>query len=340
MSKIKLTELKKFAHYQKQVFFSKTDIVKKQAAAEKDPEVINQICIREFKKNPSSALKCQERSSFNRVYKFSIDRKAYIIRISAQKFAKMQFTAEKLIYEILEKEKLQKVSVYKIGSIKKPAPSDYQIMDCVAGETLFDISKKKKIPASFLFELGNFTARLHKIPAVGFGQINMAKSLDGKLEGIYNDWNAYLECNLGKHLEYCLDNKIINKIIYDRIIKVFKNNRIDRVESVLLHGDLANHNVFINKEKVSGLIDWEDVIAGDPVFDIAFYGTGTIKNPQWLDEFLKGYKSFSKLPEDFLLRYWVYYLRISLSKAVLRHKSGNLDPEFLSGRIMKALSQL
>lgn len=339
MSKDKLSlELKKFASYQRQIFFSKTDVAQDKDKGKKDFEAVNQICIRKYGRKPSGIFECP-RSTFHRVYKFFVNDQAYIIRLSSLKFSGIEFLKEKFIYEALEREKLQKVSVYKTDFSRGQYPFDYQILECVSGETLFDISQKRKIPSGSLFQLGKFLARLHTISADKFGPINMTKLLEeGKPEGIYKNWSSYLECNLEKHLKYCINAKIINKETYSRIKKILKNERMTNFASTLLHGDLANHNVFVEKNKVTGLIDWEDALVGDPVFDIAYFGTGSFNHQEWLDEFLKGYKSFCKLPLDFFFRYWIYYLRISLSKAVLRHKSGKKDKDFLSGRIMKALS--
>jgi len=64
----------------------------------------------------------------------------------------------------------------------------------------------------------------------------------------------------------------------------------------------------------------------DPVYDIAYYGTGVYLYDKFIDGFIEGYKSIKSLPEDFYLRYWLYYVRISLAKAVgrCRMKTQNL----------------
>jgi Ser/Thr protein kinase RdoA (MazF antagonist) len=71
------------------------------------------------------------------------------------------------------------------------------------------------------------------------------------------------------------------------------------------------------------LIDWEDCLAGDPVFDIAFWATFHPERRH--DVFLEGYRGVRDLPDDFELRFWLYFLRTALSKTVLRHRFGLQD---------------
>jgi Ser/Thr protein kinase RdoA (MazF antagonist) len=127
------------------------------------------------------------------------------------------------------------------------------------------------------------------------------------------------------------------------IAKAFESiYRISRdVRASLLHGDLGHHNVFSDGQHITAIIDWEDCLCGDPVFDIAFWGT--FCRDYMLDPFLKGYRTIRQLPGDFELRYWLYYLRIALSKTVHRFRFGYPDrpgrpPASL--RIQKAVEKL
>src|SRR5262249_32278643 len=111
-----------------------------------------------------------------------------------------------------------------------------------------------------------------------------------------------------------------------RILKTFDRcTRLLHVEEpALLHGDLGSHNVFTDGASITALIDWEDCLSGDPVFDIAFWATF---HPERRHQaFLDGYRSESPLPGDFAVRFWLYFLRIALGKTVLRHRLRLSDP--------------
>ena len=92
---------------------------------------------------------------------------------------------------------------------------------------------------------------------------------------------------------------------------------------VLLHGDLGSHNVLTDGDRLLGLIDWEDALAGDPVYDVAFWAT--FHPPARYAAFLAGYREVGSLPDDFPIRFWLYFVRIAVAKAVHRRRFGYTD---------------
>ena len=67
---------------------------------------------------------------------------------------------------------------------------------------------------------------------------------------------------------------------------------------------------------MNGIVDWDDVISGDPGDDLAvvrcFYGDDIFV------PLLEGYKEITPLPNDFYPRLWLYMIRNMLWKAVFR----------------------
>jgi len=173
-----------------------------------------------------------------------------------------------------------------------------------------------------------------------FGPLNLLALIKNeKWEGIHNSWKDFLLLNLKQHIDLCISANGLKPEEAIKINKKFEYEEYFDIESgSLLHGDLGNHNVFIDNEK-SLLIDWEDCVVGDPVFDISCWGS-FYKNDseRALELFLNGYKEKYKLPKDFLIRYWLYYLRIVLAKAVHRHKFKY--PSLNEYKIKKALEKL
>lgn len=117
------------------------------------------------------------------------------------------------------------------------------------------------------------------------------------------------------------------KFLFDEHQDLFKN-----VTPVLLHGDLGNHNfISADGKSISALIDWEDCLIGDPVFDIAYWATFFKDN--MLDDFLIGYAKINPAispvgetaPKPWRRLGWLYYLRIALSKTVHRFYFGYTD---------------
>ena len=85
----------------------------------------------------------------------------------------------------------------------------------------------------------------------------------------------------------------------------------------LLHGDLGNHNIFVQNNAVTALIDWEDALIGDPAFDVAMWLT--FHPPRRHAAFLQGY-GLAAQEDGFRLRCALSFLRIALSKTVHRHR--------------------
>lgn len=330
---IKKRDVEKFTRLQKKIFFTKADIpvsnvkLKKSLLnlqIDKDKAYVKTIFQAQFGASPFAIIPLP-RATLHRVYKVSLKKKSYILRINAwgSVFRGFNFLTEKRIMENLSKKKLPFLVVYKADVSRKQVPFDYEVIDVAKGKDLFDISRKKKIPSSVHFELGRIMRRVHKIKTEEFGPFDIYGS------GIYPSWKKYIYCNFDKHIRQCLKIGTIDKKQFTIIRNLFiKNDGVfDKVTPTLLHGDLSNHNVFTDGKKITALIDWEDSVSGDPIFDIAYFGSGCYLHNEWLEAFLRGYQSIHSLNRDFWLRYWLYFLRISLAKTIARFRlSTHMDP--------------
>jgi hypothetical protein len=85
-------------------------------------------------------------------------------------------------------------------------------------------------------------------------------------------------------------------------------------------------------------LDWENAIAGDPLFELA--GLAAFKANELVEPLLEHYHF---RPPDIKRRFWIYYLRIALARTV--HRARVKLPENpvyprASMRIQLALSNL
>lgn len=197
---------------------------------------------------------------------------------------------------------------------------------------LVDVSFKK-VP--FAFQVlpfcpkndGGFNLKLlnniNNIKLNGFGP------LDDSLCGIFDSWKEYLLCDVPKHIDTCVKYNFINNQEVKDILYYFDNLIPGVKQGYVLHNDVSPDNV-INGH----LIDWDSAIVGDPLFEVAsvccFY-------PE--NKFGKIFKDYyySKSRPDYL--FWLYYLRIALSRTVVRSNRG-LIKNSRSDRILLALRKL
>lgn len=219
----------------------------------------------------------------------------------------------------------------------------YLLEDGAEGESVRDLEdpESQALPEPILFELGRTLAGIHQIKAQGGGFLRWP--VENVAEGLHATWSDYIWVRLTEHVALCREIGAIASDESSDILKRFEaaNGLLASAPICLLHGDLGHHNVFFDGKKITAIIDWEDALAGDPVFDMAYWGT--FVRDEMRARFLEGYQTMSKLPVDFERRYWLYYLRVALSKTVHRHHFGAKDRPGrppASRRIQKALSKL
>lgn len=75
------------------------------------------------------------------------------------------------------------------------------------------------------------------------------------------------------------------------------HNGAPHTESRLLHGDPQPDHIFVDDSlRITGIIDFGDVRAGDPVFDIAWWSV--LHEPTWPSAWLTdGYPQWHLLPD-------------------------------------------
>ncbi|RNI17200.1 aminoglycoside phosphotransferase family protein [Flexivirga caeni] len=66
-----------------------------------------------------------------------------------------------------------------------------------------------------------------------------------------------------------------------------------------IHGDLQIAHVFIDDDQVTGILDWSEASAGDPLYDLAIL---TLGHPDRLDDLLVGYDS--PVDRDVIRGWW------------------------------------
>lgn len=169
---------------------------------------------------------------------------------------------------------------------------------------------------------------VHAIPASGWGLLAGPGAA-----GTRASWADYLLLRLEEHLALAA----IDDSTADRVREVLERvARLDPGPAALLHGDVGPHNTILGDDL--RLIDWEDALAGDPAFDVAMWATF---NPvrRW-PVFFAAYHDAGWQPD---FRFWAYFLRISLAKAVVRVRFDYRDVpgrEPASARIPRALEAI
>lgn len=340
-----------FNSFQKKIFFSKADFPISQRELgqlkneyrEKAEEYIKIICANNFNFKPSN-IKVVSNSTFHLVFDVSVGSKDLIIRISllSSIVHDLSLVKEAWVYKLLKEKRVQKLKVFLVDVSRSIVPLDYIILEKIKGVTLLNLSKKRKLSIE-LKKLGNYSKKVHKIKLENFGHLNIKEIIEkDKGEGIHDSWSEYLLTNLEGHIRICNKSRLIDKVESHKIEKNIRDiaPKIKVNKGSLLVGDLANHNIFYKNNNIEGIVDWEDSISGDPLYDLAFWITGAYYDEKWIRPFLKGY---GMNENDLRLTFWTYYLRISLAKSVVRikfHESLTTKSKKFHERINKGLKEL
>jgi aminoglycoside phosphotransferase (APT) family kinase protein len=220
-------------------------------------------------------------------------------------------------------------SVVAVDVTRKQVPFEFEVVEAVKGVCLKDFDEDESRTLRALASLGSLVARLHEQPLHGNGLLDtapLAAFPESDPRGLHERWSDYVLLRLHEHIARCRVLGIVDEREGEWIDGEFRraSDWLDDVPAVLLHGDLGSHNVFVNgDDEASTLVDWEDALAGDPLYEIAFWATF---HPQrrWA-AFLEGYRRISNLPDDAGRRFWLYFLRIALAKTVVRDRFGLKD---------------
>ena len=272
--------------------------------------------------------------TFNDVFDIKISDQNYIIKINYSKIKTihLDYKINKIIYE----KGIPCVQPLFIDTSRKKYDFDYFIMSKAKGVSLTGYKDNSSLFSILLENLGRVISLIHQIKIDGFGLLDYQGN-----KGLHHQWESYLFLKLNEHINFCFQKNDIDAHEKKDILHYFDKYRylFTLKKGSLLHGDLGNHNIFCKKTHITAIIDWEDSLIGDPVYDISLWAT--FHPDQNHEAFMRGY--FGESTRYFSMKFWLYYLRISLAKTVHRHKFGHQDINHnlkASTRIQKALKYL
>jgi aminoglycoside phosphotransferase (APT) family kinase protein len=207
------------------------------------------------------------------------------------------------------------------------APFDYAIQAEAPGRVLRDLGDQilDERP-EILTNIGRVLRAIHGINAIGAGLLDLEDSSDEAPNGLHPAWLDYLVLNLDKHISFCRGLGLIDDRMARKIESLFETMTpaLEGRPSRLLHGDPGIHNICVDEENeiTTCVLDWEDAMAGDPLFDVAMFST--FHPSRRMQSFFEGYGMME--PTDVEQRLLaLYFLRIALAKSVHRARFGIAD---------------
>lgn len=205
----------------------------------------------------------------------------------------------------------------------------------LAGASLSRWDHDEALTARVLGQLGEMLRKLHEVAGAGAGGVVPAGEADAEtVVGRHADWQGFLSCRLEEHLSRCRVLGAIGADDSDRAVRWLlegdwhQEGATDR----LMHGDAGPANLLVDDAgQLAGLLDWEDAMVGDPIFELA--SCASFQPERRWPSLFEGYLGRPTLPVEVEGRFWRYSLRLALARTVARARFGLTD---LPGRVPAA----
>jgi hypothetical protein len=324
-------ERQRFAALRSHLFYPKSDLPfiscpSNACPIEQVTPLLQIVCQRYFGCFPDAITPFGEPGTFHRLFRLELPGSRNVIaRLNAlsDQFRDRPLLLDRWVSARAREAGLPALEVYAVDLSRRDCPWDYELLEPARGVPLKQFDDDELTLAPLLTELGAFLARVHRLATEQFGLL-IPDATGSTARGACSTWAGYLENHLERHVALCRNIQAISSREAQTILKVFRDAG-PRLEArpALLHGDPGSHNVFVADGRVSALIDWEDALAGDPIYEVAFWATFH-PEPRHA-AFLEGYRKEQDLGANFAYRFWLYFLRVALAKTVVRHNLGLRD---------------
>lgn len=249
-----------------------------------------------------------------------------------------RYTGEQFAYERLCIAGIPAPEVVALDLSKSLIPYHYIILTKIDGTPLIDdwpdFSETQK--AEVGRSAGRYLALMHNISIEGFGSLSRLET-DPLLR-----WYDHLERFFERYAQEILKRNAMDMPTYRRMRACLEGMRpIVDMESGgrLVHSDYQFENLLHRDGVITGIIDFEWSISGDPAWDFKL-------DEQWDDDcpgsaayIYEGYTH--PLAPDHRMRVWLYKLLFHLDSVDMYTDSGEKEEQaYFYGEMMKAVSTL
>ncbi|MBI4066506.1 aminoglycoside phosphotransferase family protein [Candidatus Gottesmanbacteria bacterium] len=229
-----------------------------------------------------------------------------------------------------------------VDDTREAVPFEYMIMTREKGKPIQDLwPLSQDLEERLVIETGRYAALIHTIKPEGFGffRNDIAKEKD-RLVGQYETLLEHVGAGLEEDLRFLQNSKTITGKQRKTIEGLFTRRvgLLSFTRSVLVHNDIADWNQLTDGKNITGMMDWDECVGGDPIMELAAYSL-FFGQPR-MNWFLRGYEEVRKLGQ-WKEKFELYKLRYLVSKLHLRKKRSLVeDSEFLRGVLARGLEAM
>jgi aminoglycoside phosphotransferase (APT) family kinase protein len=262
-------------------------------------------------------------------YRFRHDGKDYFLRTDNGLGDDDYMLAESAVLGRLNSHDLPVPNVYRTDVGREQHPFRYQILDFFESPPLLRHFRDGTLDLDAIaVQSGCFLAELHAHRFPGFGFIDTrVLGATGEIRGLDTSWADYFHKCLDRHLGYLRDHALLSARDLERVEARLARHEacLELSGGVLLHRDFALWNILGGRDRIETVIDWDDVVIGDPADDIAI--VNCFHEPAYMERLLSAYGETHAVDEPFMRRVSLYTLRNMLWKIKIRHEMGYFDKD-------------
>jgi aminoglycoside phosphotransferase (APT) family kinase protein len=169
------------------------------------------------------------------------------------------------------------------------------VMSAAEGKNIDEVSLASEQEEAIYENVGSILRKINGVRVEGFGPV---KIIDGQPKGKFASWAEYFvwwKKRLDEAVDFLKENNLITSEEVQKIYKVFAElEALNVKQAFLLHRDIHPEHIFVDQNKVTGIIDLGRLQGGDPRYDIAM--SLFFQNEKRQEYFKKGYGEITNDP--------------------------------------------
>lgn len=262
----------------------------------------------------------------NSVYELQLDAgSSWIMKVSPPASTTlMRYEYELMKTEVAAMELLQQAGQIPVPKViafdrsRSLLDGEIVIMEKLQGEPYIKLKEALTMEERSGIErqLGHYTALLHAIKAPSFGPFCAPHDYNTSWRDVFLIMiNSVLDDGEDAHMPLPLPYQELRDLLYSNTVCM---NEVT-VPS-LIHWDLWDGNILVHEGKITGIIDFERALWGDPLFEHYFSNTA-LDNAS----FVQGYGNYEQLTDNEQLRIACYKLYMDLIMYIECHYRGYMN---------------
>jgi aminoglycoside phosphotransferase (APT) family kinase protein len=246
---------------------------------------------------------------------------AYVLRLNTLDPQFPKFRSESVAYRLLQGSGLPVPAVVALDESRQVVPYDYIVVTRLPGVDLAR-SWTELTPAQverLTWEAGRCLARLHQLTFEGFGKLRDLGQWP------FATWFDEFADYAGRYLRPAWEHGLVDDATLRRLERALDRTQglLGQVrQGVLVHCDYHYENVLQDGGQLTGLLDFEWALSGDPSYDFVAAPSRERMIPGSEGTFVQGYGILRPLDDDHSRRVQVYRLFLALESAVMHYHQG------------------